>query len=345
MPKSSVSEAATDEQVLCQWDDCGQPFSDLQVLVDHIHNDHIGMHKSSYSCEWATCGRRGLPQTSRFALISHIRSHTGEKPFICSLAECDKSFTRSDALAKHMRQQHNISPPAPGRGGSRKRKRGTAAADPAPDTPTPAPVPSPSSAVPGPSAIGGGFNTFKIDSSIVSAPGIPPPPAPVPTPGSNSSGDPFDVEPFMPDLNRLPAATRSRHHHHHHHQNTFFAHEGPTNGHHTRRSPSPATLPPPTISTAAMDENDAGYSSSSSTSSSNDTLPSHLVQHFDSTTGLVMGRTPAKAMYLCMKAKYRHAMEQNEGLQEQLRVMKAEGKRERELKEEVLDKVLRRVLG
>ena len=37
--------------------------------------------------------------------------------------ECDKSFTRSDALAKHMRMQHNIVPPAPGRGGNRKRKR------------------------------------------------------------------------------------------------------------------------------------------------------------------------------------------------------------------------------
>ena len=40
-----------------------------------------------------------------------------------SLTECDKSFTRSDALAKHMRMQHNIVPPAPGRGGNRKRKR------------------------------------------------------------------------------------------------------------------------------------------------------------------------------------------------------------------------------
>jgi hypothetical protein len=38
--------------------------------------------------------------------------------------ECDKSFTRSDALAKHMRLQHNLTPPAPGRGGARKRKRG-----------------------------------------------------------------------------------------------------------------------------------------------------------------------------------------------------------------------------
>ena len=41
--------------------------------------DHIGVHNSSYACGWTTCGRRGLPQSSRFALISHIRSHTGEK--------------------------------------------------------------------------------------------------------------------------------------------------------------------------------------------------------------------------------------------------------------------------
>ena len=39
------------------------------------------------------------------------------------LVECDKSFTRSDALAKHMRLQHNVEASAPGRGGNRKRKR------------------------------------------------------------------------------------------------------------------------------------------------------------------------------------------------------------------------------
>ncbi|KAF5347717.1 hypothetical protein D9756_010308 [Leucocoprinus leucothites] len=158
-PEEGDPEVIPEDSVTCQWDDCGIVFTHLPTLIDHIHNEHIGVHKSSYTCEWATCQRRGLPQTSRFALISHIRSHTGEKPFTCSKPECDKSFTRSDALAKHMRLQHNIEPPAPGRGGNRKRKRGaeessTSAIQSNNQSPFP-----PSSGLAGPS----GFSTFKVE--------------------------------------------------------------------------------------------------------------------------------------------------------------------------------------
>ena len=82
--------------------------------------DHIGVHKSNYACGWTACGQRGLPQASRFALISHIRSHTGEtrptsrwgglklqtrSPFTQSTLEVDGLILPSppDTLSNHLR--------------------------------------------------------------------------------------------------------------------------------------------------------------------------------------------------------------------------------------------------
>ncbi|KAH7905929.1 hypothetical protein BJ138DRAFT_1017006 [Hygrophoropsis aurantiaca] len=177
------------DTVTCLWEECGVVFTHLPTLIEHIHSDHIGVHKSNYTCEWATCSRRGLAQTSRFALISHIRSHTGEKPFICSRPECDKSFTRSDALAKHMRLQHNMAPPPSGRGGNRKRKRSNSPA-----------TAVQNSAPPSEAA----FSTFKIEpqtppAEVVEGEYFPDiGAAPAPTPAAILSLEDDDVSPTLP---------------------------------------------------------------------------------------------------------------------------------------------------
>ncbi|CAG8457072.1 2158_t:CDS:2 [Dentiscutata erythropus] len=90
----------------CKWDDCSSSFTLLNDLVNHLHEDHVGRKKANYTCEWDSCPRKGATQTSRFALITHLRSHTGEKPYDCKEPGCEKSFTRPDSLTKHMKSQH-----------------------------------------------------------------------------------------------------------------------------------------------------------------------------------------------------------------------------------------------
>jgi hypothetical protein len=91
----------------CMWEGCpSAEQGNMDNLVAHINDVHIVPRQKKYYCEWEGCSRKGQPHTSAYALKAHMRSHTKEKPFMCALPECDRSFTRSDALAKHMRTVH-----------------------------------------------------------------------------------------------------------------------------------------------------------------------------------------------------------------------------------------------
>lgn len=87
------TQAAQDEEALgheqvseCQWEGCqAGELGNMDNLVDHIHDEHIGQRQKKYSCEWISCPRKGISHASGYALRAHMRSHTREKPFYCSL--------------------------------------------------------------------------------------------------------------------------------------------------------------------------------------------------------------------------------------------------------------------
>ncbi|ODN99130.1 hypothetical protein I350_07285 [Cryptococcus amylolentus CBS 6273] len=105
-----------EEKEKCLWGDCEDEFADKQVFYGHV-KDHINASKE-FACEWRTCARVGSKQ-GRSLLLTHIRGHTGEKPYTCNIADCGKSFARTDALNKHKRTVHadllnpNGAPPKP----------------------------------------------------------------------------------------------------------------------------------------------------------------------------------------------------------------------------------------
>lgn len=83
---SQDDDFGQDQVSVCKWEGCeAGDLENMDNLVEHLHEDHIGTRQKKYSCEWSDCTRKGIPHASGYALRAHMRSHTREKPFYCTL--------------------------------------------------------------------------------------------------------------------------------------------------------------------------------------------------------------------------------------------------------------------
>ena len=104
--------------VVCRWNNCDNKYDSPKELSMHLDLQH---DLSDWVCYWMLCSRNLKPFDARYKLITHLRCHTGEKPYKYTIPGCTRKFSRMENMRLHLRTHTGEKPYACGYEGCPKR--------------------------------------------------------------------------------------------------------------------------------------------------------------------------------------------------------------------------------
>ncbi|KAF1829640.1 pH-response transcription factor pacC/RIM101 [Decorospora gaudefroyi] len=118
-PTPASGAGGSGDQLVCQWQSCGERQPTAEQLYDHVCERHVGRKSTNnlnLTCQWGNCRTTTV---KRDHITSHIRVHVPLKPHKCDF--CGKAFKRPQDLKKHVKTHADDSvllrSPEPNRGG------------------------------------------------------------------------------------------------------------------------------------------------------------------------------------------------------------------------------------
>ncbi|XP_041132816.1 zinc finger protein 410-like isoform X4 [Polyodon spathula] len=108
-PKKEVNPSGehpqNEKSLKCTFEGCRRTFTWPAHLKYHLKTHKLQVHMRTHNgekpfiCNEKDCGKRF---TTAGNLKNHKRTHTGEKPFLCEAEGCGRSFAEYSSLRKHM---------------------------------------------------------------------------------------------------------------------------------------------------------------------------------------------------------------------------------------------------